>query len=269
MSKGVTVCKNCNNKHTGNFCNICGEKKILDSDFSLSTLLSEAFGTITNVDSKLIRTFKLMFQNPGRLSLKYISGIRVPYLKPFQVFLICNLIFFIFLSDTDFFRSPSKWIFNENVNFYGTNVMAKVESIMQTKNIPLEEVKSEYDRISSNLSKSLLVLLIPFIALVGLIFNRKLQFGKHLIFATHFFSQFLLATTLLYLITTNIPWANRWFFMIPVMLASLFYYVVSIRVFYNKSIITSVIFGILGLVIIVFFIEFYRSFINVLSLNLV
>ena len=159
MNEEVNSCNNCHNQHTGNYCNTCGEKKIADSDFSLLTLLSQAFGTITNVDSKLLRTFKLMFQNPGRLSIKYISGIRVPYLKPFQVFLICNLIFFIFLSDTDFFRSPSKWIFNENVNFYGTNVMAKVESIMQTKNIPLEEVKLEYDRISSNLSKSLLILL--------------------------------------------------------------------------------------------------------------
>ena len=269
MSGEVNTCKNCNNNHTGDYCNNCGEKKISDSDFSILTILSQAFETITNFDSKLIRTFKLMFQNPGQLSIKYISGIRVPYLKPFQVFLICNLIFFVFLSDTDFFRSPSKWIFNENVEFYGTNVMTKVESIMQTKNISLEEVKIEYDRISSNLSKSLLILLIPFIAIVGLIFNRRLNFGKHVIFATHFFSQLLLSTTLLYLIATNLSWATRWYFMIPVILISLFYYIISIRTFYKKNILVSIIFGIMGLVIIVYFIGIYREFINVVSLNLV
>jgi len=161
----MNVCKNCQHKFSGNFCNICGEKIISDSDFSVKSLLSQAFGAITNFDSKLFKTFKLMFQNPGTLSKKIVSGIRVPYLKPFQVFVICNLIFFIFLSDTDLFRTPSKWFFNENFDYFGTTVVDKVSNITQEKNLSLTDVQKRYDSISSNLSKSLLIVLLPFIAL--------------------------------------------------------------------------------------------------------
>jgi hypothetical protein len=61
----------------------------------------------------------------------------------------------------------------------------------------LAEVKFEYDSISSNLSKSLLILLIPFIASIGILIDRKLKFGKQLIFATDYFSQLLLRTRIL------------------------------------------------------------------------
>lgn len=265
----MNVCKNCQNKFSGNFCNICGEKVISDSDFSIKNVLKQAFGAITSFDSKLLKTFKLLFQNPGRLSMKIISGIRVPYLKPFQIFVICNLIFFIFLSETDLFRTPSKWFFNENFNFFGTSVLDKVKNIMQTQKLTLEEVKSEYDFISSNLSKSLLILLIPFIASIGLIINRKLKFGKHLILATLYFSQLLLCTTILYLITTNLDVPNKWFFIVPVILFTYGYYVLSIKMFYEKSFLFSIVFGVFGILLIMLFINFYRSIINLISLALV
>ena len=210
----MNICKNCQNKFYGNFCNICGEKIVADSDFSVKNILNQAFGAITNFDSKLLKTFKLMFQNPGFLSKNIISGIRVPFLKPFQIFVICNLIFFIFLSDTDLFRTPSKWFFNGDFDYFGTKVVDKVSNIMQAKNLSLIEVQTKYDSISSNLSKSLLILLIPFIAIIGIMFKRKLKFGKHLIFATIYFSQFLLSTTIIYLITTNLPYSSLLSFLI-------------------------------------------------------
>ncbi|WP_452225301.1 DUF3667 domain-containing protein [Lacinutrix chionoecetis] len=265
----MNICKNCQNKFSGNFCNSCGEKIISDSDFSIKNLLSQAFGAITNFDSKLLKSFKLMFKNPGSLAKKNITGIRVPYLKPFQIFVICNLIFFIFLSDTDLFRTPSKWLFNENFNFFGTNVLDKVEDIMRTKNISVEAVKIEYDTISSNLSKSLLILLIPLIALIGVVINKKLKFGKHLVFATIYFSQLLLCTTIIYLIVTNLPVPNKWFFIVPVMLVTFGYYIISIKSFYNKNMLFSSAFGIFGMFIIAIYINLYRTFINLISLALV
>ena len=265
----MNICKNCQNKFYGNFCNICGEKTISDSDFSVKNIINQAFGAITNFDSKFLKTFKLMFQNPRVLSKKNISGVRVPFLKPFQIFVICNLIFFIFLSDTDLFRTPSKWFFNGNFDYFGTKVTDKVSNIMQAKNLSLTEVQTKYDSISSNLSKSLLILLIPFIALIGIIIKRKLKFGKHLIFATIYFSQLLLCTTILYLVTTNLPVPNKWFFIVPVVLIAFGYYIISIRKFYEKKLLFSIMFGICGILLIAIFINFYRTFINSISLALV
>ena len=265
----MNICKNCQNTFYGNFCNNCGEKIISEADFSLKTILNQAFGAITNLDSKLLTTFKLLFKNPGRLSKKIISGVRVPYLKPFQVFVICNLIFFIFLSDTDLFRTPAKWFFNENFDFFGTNVLDKVDSIMQTQNKSLDDVKIEYDSVSSNVSKSLLILLIPFIALVGFIIKRKLKFGKHLIFATLYFSNFLLCTTIIYVIVTSLPFPNKWFFIVPSILVTCSYYIVSIKTFYDKTLLFSILYGALGVVLLGIFINFYRILINLISLAMV
>jgi Protein of unknown function (DUF3667) len=265
----MNICKNCQNKFSGNFCNNCGEKIVSASDFSVTHIISQAFGALTNFDSKFFRTFKLLFINPGNLSKSITSGIQVPYLKPFQIFVICNLIFFIFLSDQDFFRTPSKWFFNDSFNYFGSNVMEKVANIMNKKGLSLTEVKTEYDFISTNLSKSLLILLIPFIASIGFIINRKLQFGKHLIFATLYFSQLLLCTTIIYLITTNLPLLNKWFFVVPIILVTLGYYILSIKKFYEKNLFFSILLGVCGILLIAIFINFYRSVINVISLSLV
>ncbi len=265
----MNICKNCKNEFSGNFCNICGEKVITDSDFSIKNILSQAVSAITNFDSKVFKTFKLMFKNPGILSKRIISGIRVPYLKPFQIFVICNLLFFIFLSDTDLFRTPSKWFFNENFDYFGTKVLDKVAHIMQVQNLSLTEVKTEYDFISTNLSKSLLILLIPLIASIGFIIKRKVKFGKHLIFATIYLSQLLLCTTILFLITTSLPVPNKWFFILPVILFTFSYYISSIKKFYEKTMLFSILFGICGILLIAIFINFYRIFINLISLALV
>ncbi len=262
------TCKNCNSEFVGDFCNSCGEKKYLDSDFKIKNILSQAFGAITNLDSKVLKTFKLLVQNPGILTKNYVNGVRVPYLKPFQIFLICNILFFIFLSDTDLFRTPSKWFFNQNFDLYGTKVMSEVDRVMQSNSMTMDEVRIKYDNISSDLSKSLLILLIPFIALIGVLIKVKLGFGKHLIFATHIFSLILFWITILYLITTNLPVPNKWFFILPVILVSLVYYIRAIKTFYEKNILKSILYGLVGIVMLAVFIGFYRNFINILSLKL-
>ncbi|PHR98217.1 MAG: hypothetical protein COA80_05900 [Leeuwenhoekiella sp.] len=267
MSEAHT-CLNCGSVFSENYCSSCGQKKVSESDYGLKSLLGQAFEAFTNLDSKFLKTFRVLMLNPGRLSLKFISGVRAPYLKPFQVFLLCNVFFFIFLSQTDIFRSPSVWFFNTNVDFLGIQVMHLVNDVMETNQWSLEEVKVRYDKLSTDLSKSLLILLIPFIALVSLLFNRKMPFGKHLVFATHYFSALLLVMTLWYLIATRILMPNRWYYLVPIYLVAVFYYLLSIRTFYAKKWWVSLVYAILGTFCIVMLISFYRTFINLLTFEI-
>ena len=107
----MNTCKNCSLTFEGKYCPACGEKVIENKDFSLTYIFGQAIGMITNLDSKLYNTLKLLFLCPGQLSLYNIQGIRVPYMNPIQIFLISNVIFFIFLSDIDIFSTPSIWFF--------------------------------------------------------------------------------------------------------------------------------------------------------------
>jgi len=266
----MNTCNNCKNKFTGKYCNLCGEKVIESADLSLSHIFSQAFESITNFDSKIFQTIKLLFFFPGKLTAKYVAGIRVPYMKPFQIFLIANVIFFIFLSEIDLFRTPSRWYFKES--FDGIKVLEQVREISANRNLEQSEIAVLYDQKSSNLAKGLIFILIPFIALVGKLMHLRqpIEFGKHIIFATHYFSFVLLASVI---ISEGISLLdigfNKWFFIIPITSLMFLYYIVGLKVFYKNAWIAAILKGIIGVLLINVFIQFYRVGINIVSLNAV
>jgi hypothetical protein len=47
-------CKSYGTTFNGKYCNQCGEKVIEDKDFTLKYIFSQAFETITNLDSKVL-----------------------------------------------------------------------------------------------------------------------------------------------------------------------------------------------------------------------
>lgn len=268
MNKNTNICKSCENHFVGSYCNNCGEKIIHEKDFSLRSILGQAIGSVTNLDSKIFRTLKLLFFSPGSLSLKYAEGIRVPYMKPFQIFLISNLLFFIFLSEIDIFRTPSRWYFVES--FDGVKVMEKINSIAETRNLSIPEIALMYDEKSSSFAKGLIIFLIPFIALISmfLTWKRKLPYGKHIIFSTHYFS-FLLVFSVIWIefVVLMDFVTNKWLLILPLTFAMLVYYIVGFKKFYQENWSWAILKGIVGVFLINIFIQLYRVSINLLTLN--
>ncbi len=261
-------CKNCKAKLEGKFCSQCGEKVIGKNELTITHIVSEAIGIITNFDSKLFRTIKLLFFYPGRLSKNYIEGIRVPFMKPFQIFVIANIIFFLFLSDIDLFRTPSKWFFKED--FDGIKVLEKVRQIAALKSITQEEIAVLYDQKSESYAKGLIFVLIPFIAFIGVVLNfrKKLKFPEHLVFATHYFSFVLIVSVInSELLKLFIDGFSKWWFIIPITIAELVYYIVGLNKFYKNSWVASVFKGVISVFLVNLFIQFYRVGINLLALN--
>lgn len=261
-------CKNCQHQFSGKYCNNCGEKVVEDQDFNLRNILSEAIGAITNLDSKIFQSLKLLFFYPGKLTQQYIDGIRVPYMKPFQIFLIANLVFFIFLSELDLFRSPSKWFFTEN--FDGIRVMDKVREISAAKDLTTAEIASRYDRRSADLAKGLIIILVPFIALITMLLNirKKIQYGKHVIYALHYFSFVLLFCVIWTEGFSLLGFTfNRWYFIVPITFTMLLYYVISLKGLYENNWVAAIIKGIIGVFLINVMIQLYRMSINVFTLN--
>ena len=263
-------CKSCQNQFSGNYCNWCGEKIIEEKDFSMRSIIGQAVGAITNLDSKLLRSIKLLFFYPGKLSVAFVEGIRVPYMKPFQLFVLANVFFFIFLSDIDIFRTPAKWFFSEWYD--GIQVLNYVRDIAEKQSLSHEEIAIMYDAKSSELAKGLVILLVPIIALVGQLLNwrSKMAYGKHIIFAIHFFS-FLLGLlviwfALLKLVRPFIDFAQYWN-IVPVIFLSWIYYAISTKRFYGSSWPVAILKGGLGIFLINFFVHLYRVGINLYTLN--
>ncbi len=86
-------CPTCGTNFMGLFCHSCGEKRISASDLSLRNYAQTLWEDFTHLDSKLLRTIKLLLTRPSGLSAAYITGRRSQYIKPLQVFLFYDTIY--------------------------------------------------------------------------------------------------------------------------------------------------------------------------------
>ncbi len=193
-----TICPSCDSVTTGKFCSNCGEKKITRKDFTIKHFLEESIEGLTHFDSKFFRSIKNLFLKPGLLTVFFEEGKRVPYMKPLQLFIFCNLIFFLLVSTSNIFMIP---LGNYYVNYeeYGFSKIIDEKVITQARFPVFAEIFNE--KIASQ-SKAFIIFFVPFIALfLSLFFLRKKKFfSLHLIFATHFFSFLLILFTLFHFI---------------------------------------------------------------------
>lgn len=258
-------CKNCSAELKGAYCQNCGEKAISDKDFSVLSLIKLSFSTITNFDSKFFKTFALLFFKPGKLPSEFISGKKKSYMQPFQVFVLANLFFFFFLTTSDVFRNPSQWFFKEE------EIKQRVENLVAEKKISQEMIAANYDNQSASLAKSAIIAIIPFFAFIMMIINvrKKYLFGKHLVFATHFLSFLMIFMVLLSFVISVLPFANKYFFQIPIFSAIYIYLLFSQKNFYKDRYWLATIKSILGTIMILFAILIYREVVSRISLYLV
>jgi hypothetical protein len=259
-------CVNCKNIVEKKFCSFCGEKIVEDKDFDFKNILSQAISSTLNFDTKIFRTFKLLFFYPGKLTNKYINGIRVPFLKPFQLFLISNIIFYLFLSNVGLFRTDSQWFFKEQTK--QIDIISEVKTIAKAKNITVDELAILYDNKSKTLSKGFLFILIPIYAFIVLLLNykKKIPFGKHIIFAIHFFSFFMLISVILGKLLSVFTTKEIYYSSI-ITFAFIIYNIIAIKTVYKDKWVVSIIKGIIAVLVFLFFINFYRVSFNMISLN--
>jgi hypothetical protein len=222
----TTTCKNCKQKLEGKFCHHCGEKIVEPKDFSLKTMFVQVVDGLFNIDSKIFRTFKYLLFKPGSLSLKYVEGIRQPFMKPIQLFLVSNILFFLLLTQADILRIPAKYYFNETK-------MENLKNISKEKGLSELELLQKYDQISADVSKAAIILLVPLLTLILLVLQAHDNqfFGMHLIFSMHYISFFFLSCLLAVLVSRFGNKSVQLF----IILINLLYLILATRTFYKNS----------------------------------
>jgi hypothetical protein len=201
------TCPRCGSSADGKYCANCGTRLTQRRDLSVKHYLREVFAAITDIDSVFIGTFRTLLARPGRLSTEYLHGDRHRYLQPFRVFLLCNVVYFLFATQYGstvlttslrgqvgemMYRSVTRPVLEQRYHITLPPRSAKVKEV--AKAIP-PDLEKRYDSATEELGKTILVVLIPAYALVmALMFaGMKRYFVEHLVFATHYMSFFLLA----------------------------------------------------------------------------
>ena len=185
------TCQNCGNNLKGNFCSSCGEKKLSKHDLSIKHFFLEGVESFFHLDNKFFRTLKVLLVKPGKLSVDFVEGRRVRFMKPIQLFLLLNIL--LFLSPGNPFSLPLYNYMNYGP-FTNYNTKETVAKKLNENQVTLENITIQFNQSMHTASKSFLFLYIPFYAILFFIFfwYKKKNFTEHLVFASHFISFYLL-----------------------------------------------------------------------------
>lgn len=88
------ACLNCGTRLHGQYCGHCGQRS-RSRLISLWELITDAFGDLFELDSRLWRTLIPMLTRPGQLTHDYLQGRRARFMPPFRMYLVMSLLFFV------------------------------------------------------------------------------------------------------------------------------------------------------------------------------
>ncbi len=89
-----TDCLNCGTRLRGQYCGNCGQRS-RGRLISLWELISDAFGDLLEIDSRVWQTLIPLMVRPGRLTRDYLQGRRARYMPPFRMYLVLSVLFFV------------------------------------------------------------------------------------------------------------------------------------------------------------------------------
>ncbi len=126
---------------------------------------------------------------PGLLSCEYFQGRRVRYMKPLQLFVFLNVIYYLSISMfyATTFTTPLETQLHMN-NYYPAYADVRVHKKMQKEQISYQALEAKYNQKTNVLSKTLIFLLIPIFAILfyALFFRKRTYLVEHVVVATHF-----------------------------------------------------------------------------------
>src|SRR5690606_17932489 len=89
-------CLSCGAPLNGKYCSQCGEKTVHKEDKTVAHYFGEFLHMMSHADSKFLKSLKYIFFKPGLLSKEYIAGRKKPYSAPLTMFIVANLIYYLF-----------------------------------------------------------------------------------------------------------------------------------------------------------------------------
>lgn len=172
MANPLQTCKSCSNEFSGSYCNLCGEKVVIEEDRKIKNFIGEFINALTFVDGKFWNTIKRLTLSPGTFSNDYTQGKRVNYMKPISVFFFANLLYFFFPWFATFNTSLQTQI-NSHTFFHRAIAERMVEAEVASYSISFEEYERAYNQKTTELSKLLLIAMAILLSLFLWLINFK------------------------------------------------------------------------------------------------
>jgi len=265
----IRLCPTCKTPAPDKFCSACGEQILVRPDYSLRGLFFETLNVFTNLESNIFRSFSLLLTKPGLLTVEYFKGRRKLYLKPLQLFIFCNVIFFLVQAFTGYnsLRTPLR--VHLNLLIHSPLARRMVSGVLANTGMTYPQYEARFNAAIETQAKTLVFLMIPMFAVaLELIYLRKKEyFVKHLVFSTHFYSFYLLMVAGVYLLIWSIvrlfpasaEYFNDFSVTTTVLSCSFVYLISGVRCAYESSWLTSAVRSLVLLVVTMIALQLFRA----------
>jgi hypothetical protein len=205
------ICLNCGVAVATRFCPECGQENTTYR-VSLGRLVGDLFEEVFQLESRLWRTLWALFRRPGLLTREYNAGRRVAYTTPLRLYLLTSVVYFFAIAvvppanvvqvrqdlkqehvDVEHLAPANNWI--------DKRVRARLG--ITDKLDPAEVTRRGREIFVANVPRVLAVL-VPFFALLLMLFFRGRFYVEHLVFSLHMHAFFFAAGTLIELLRLRI-----------------------------------------------------------------
>lgn len=213
----VSTCPSCDQESANKFCPHCGEKLIREGDFSTWSFIKKAIADVANLDSRFYRSFRKLILSPGQLTVAYFKGQRTLFLRPIQIFVLTNIIYFLVQPFTIYtgFNTTLDSQMRRQIYSRPLGLEQRVLDRVEAKGTTYEQYEAIYNTKSSTYAKSFIFAMIPLFALFSfLLFGRSRRYYvEHLVFSMHYYawSLFFLFSIYLFVWGWVILGAYEWF----------------------------------------------------------
>jgi hypothetical protein len=203
------ICPTCHTRTLTPYCPSCGERPLKMRDLTLRGLGEQIFEAFTNVDSRLVRSFRYLLGRPGALTVAHLQGSRKPYIGPVPLFLIANVLFFATESLTGGKVFTTPLYSHLHTQPWSDLVQQLVAHRLASLKTTFDLYAPVFDQAVALKARSLIIFMALAFALVSaIVFPRSGRpLVAHAAFALHFYA-FLL---LLFCVGTAIPAVDVWF----------------------------------------------------------
>lgn len=188
------TCPSCGGAIATAFCASRGEQLRDPRDLTWRDLAALTFQAFSPVDGKVLRSFRVLLTLPGRLTSAFQEGLRKPYIGPFQIFLLANVLFFALQSVSAFniFTQPLDFrLHDQPWSDFGQEL---VDTRLKETGRSFAAYAPVFNQAVAVNAKSFIGLMVPpFAQLLPLVFWRASRpFAVHFVFSLHFYAFLLL-----------------------------------------------------------------------------
>lgn len=198
----MSQCVTCGAALGGSFCSQCGEKVLhAEHDYSVRHFVEESAEGFLHLDSRFLRTLRLLLMRPGFLTAEFVSGRRVPYMKPISMFFVVALAFYLlFPAATAFFSNPGDLSSGfQSGSRWSNTLQVDPDALVRTRAAASHQDPGTYamklaQEHAAPRSRAWLFMIVPAwgLALWALLGWRQKWLVPHLVFALHGLAFFML-----------------------------------------------------------------------------